>query len=217
MVGSFIALSPPNPSKGSVPEDSLSFLAKGYTTVLYLAPFGVVTLHTCSLAYFYPIIPSIIHRHGEENHLNSDLISWSAATFIPLALILCVGIPLRLVSYASLGKNFTFDLAVPDRLVTDGIHHYLQHPSYTGTLVLIFSLTMLLLRIDGALSCWIPPHWYGAVRNLWCWFVVPLWFSYVVLVTRTRVIQEESMMLATFGSKWERWHATTARFIPGIF
>lgn len=98
--------------------------------------------------------------------MNTALISWSAATSVPLALILCVGVPIRLVSYASLGKNFTFDLAVPDRLITDGIYQYVQHPSYTGTLVLLFSNTMLLLRIDGALSCWIPSRRYRTVRKL---------------------------------------------------
>lgn len=166
MVGTFIALSPPNPSKGSIRDDFWYFLAKPNILVLILAPFGLSALHTCTLAYFYPNIPSIVYGHGGENHVNTALISWSAATSVPLALILCVGVPIRLVSYASLGKNFTFDLAVPDRLITDGIYQYVQHPSYTGTLVLLFSNTMLLLRIDGALSCWIPSRRYRTVRKL---------------------------------------------------
>lgn len=146
IVGNFMALTPPNPSKGSIPDDSWYFVANPNLLVLTLAPFGLLALHTCTLAYFYPTIPPIVYGHGEENHLNTSLISWSAATSLPLALILCIGVPICLVSYASLGKNFTFGLAVPDRLITDGIYRYLQHPSYTGSLVLIFSNTMLLLR-----------------------------------------------------------------------
>ena len=175
IVGNFIALTPPNPSKGFIPDDSWYFVADPNFLVLTLVPFGL------------------------------------------LALIICIGVPSRLVSYASLGKNLTFDLAVPDRLITDGIYQYLQHPSYMGSLILVFSNTMLLLRIDGALSYWIPSNWYRTVRKLWCWSFAPLWFSVLILGMRTRVSQEESMMLATFGSKWERWHATTARFIPGVF
>ena len=131
IVGSFIALSPPNPSRGSKPEsgDMLHFLGQNYFIALSLAPFGLLALQTCALAYFYPDIPPAIYRYGQRNRLNTRLISWSSATIIPLALMFCIGIPIRLISYKSLGKNFTFALAEPDHLVTDGIYRNLQHPS----------------------------------------------------------------------------------------
>ncbi|KAK4690329.1 hypothetical protein P7C71_g6436, partial [Lecanoromycetidae sp. Uapishka_2] len=217
-VGSFIALSPPNPSeRSSKIDDGIHLLARKPSRVLLMAPFVLLSLHVCSLAYFYPNIPIAIYGYGEENRLNIGLITWSAATSIPLALILCVGVPIRLVSYASLGKNFTFDLAEPDRLVTDGIYRYLQHPSYTGALVLAICNTILLGRVDGALSCWIPPQWHQTVQNLWWWFVAPAGYSLFIFAAWTRMSQEESMMLTTFGAQWERWHATTARLIPWIF
>ncbi len=218
-VGTFIALSPPSPSRRSIPKtgDVFYILARKYIIVLILAPFGLLALHTCSLAYFYPNIPPTVYGCGEENRLNTGLINWSGATSVPLALILYVGVPIRLVSYASLGKNFTFALAKPDRLVTDGIYRYLQHPSYTGTLVLLFCNTMLLYRIDGALSCWIPPRWYQTVQKISRWFLAPVVFSVLIFGMWTRVSREESMILTKFGAEWERWQATTARFIPWIF
>ena len=158
-----MALTSPHPSKDSIPDDSWYFVANPNFLVLTLAPFGLLTLHACTLAYFYSTILPIIDGHGKENHLNTSLISWSAATSLPLALIICIGVPIRLVSFASLGKNFTIDLAVPNGLITYDINQYLQHPSYTGSLVLVFSNTMLLLRIDGAFSCWIPSKRYRTV------------------------------------------------------
>jgi len=38
--------------------------------------------------------------------------------------MLCIGIPLRLLSFSTLGYNFTFGLAKLDGLVTSGIYTY---------------------------------------------------------------------------------------------
>ena len=194
----------------------MAWIAHPYARVLLLTPLGLLALHTCGLAYFYPNIPTTVYRHGRANGLNPTLISWSLATATALVLSLCIGIPLRLNSYASLGKNFTFDLQEPDRLMTDGIYSLLQHPSYTGLLALALSEAMLLLRIDGALSCWIPPQHYRRVRQLWR-LMIPLWLPAVTSFIWIRVNQEEAMMLATFGAEWESWHAKTARLIPWVF
>jgi protein-S-isoprenylcysteine O-methyltransferase Ste14 len=219
-VGTYIALSPPNPSAKSIPSTSDSIrwlnLTNKHTTKVALAPLGLLALHTSSLTYLHPNIPSSILRHGAENGLNADLITWSATTSIPLALILCAGVPLRLVSYASLGKNFTFALTEPDRLTTTGIYRYLQHPSYTGLVVLIVCNVALLGRMDGVLSCWIPPQWYQVLRTLE-WALAPVGLSVLMFGVWTRVRQEERMLRAEFGVEWERWHATTPRFIPWVF
>src|SRR5579859_7068708 len=163
-IGTYIALSPPNPVPTSMPSTGDLIrrlnLTHKHTTKAVLAPLGLLALHTSSLTLLHPNNPSSILRHGAENGLNTDLITWSAATSIPLALILCAGIPLRLVSYTSLGKNFTFALSEPDRLTNTGIYRYVQHPSYTGLVVIMICNATLLFRMDGALSCWIPPQWY---------------------------------------------------------
>lgn len=219
IVGTMIASSPPHPTEESISKkgDAIYFFAIGFVRMLFLAPLVLLALHTCSLAYFFPAIPRAIYGYGAENRLNTDLITWSAATSIPLILIFGVGIPFRLVSFAWLGKNFTFALKEPDHLITDGVYRYLQHPSYLGAIVLNYCNSILLLRIDGALSCWIPPQWYPITKKIWRWYVAPLWFSFTIFIIWTRVNQEESMLLATFGTQWENWHASTARFIPGIF
>lgn len=193
-------------------------LTNKHITNLVSIPLGFLALHTSTLAYLYPNIPPLIIRHGAANGLNSDLVTWSGATTIPLALILCAGIPLRLVSYASLGKNFTFALAEPDSLNTTEVYRYVQHPSYTGIAVLIACHAALLGRADGALACWIPPRWYGALRALETTLLVHVvGVSLLAFAVWTRVRQEERMLRARFGIEWESWHAKTARFIPWIF
>ncbi|KAK7409389.1 hypothetical protein QQX98_008451 [Neonectria punicea] len=218
-VGTYQALSPPNPSPESpssaAVSDSISrfHLTSKHTTKVALAPFSLLALHASSLAYTNPEIPSSLLRHGAENGLNASLITWSPATAVPLALILCAGVPLRLVSYASLGKNFTFALATPDRLKTTGIYGYVQHPSYTGLVVLVLSNVTLLCRTDGVLSCWIPPSWYQVVPYLG-WISTPIGVGIFLFGVWTRVRQEERMLRAKFGVEWEEWHSKTPRFLP---
>ncbi|ETS87409.1 hypothetical protein PFICI_01237 [Pestalotiopsis fici W106-1] len=227
-VGTYIACSPPNPNPQGGPEsesspshDLLSTLnlTKRHTNKFTIGPMCILAVHALLLAFYYPDLPPALLGHGDANGLNRDLITWSPATAIPLALILCVGIPLRLVSYASLGRNFTFALARPDRLTTTGIHAHLQHPSYTGVIVLVVCNLALLARADGVACCWFPPAWHAALRSPGAGepTAVVLGLSLLAGVVWTRVRQEEQMLKAQFGAEWERWHAQTSRFIPGVF
>lgn len=221
-VGTYLGLTPPNPDpepNSSQPiTDTLSRikLTGKYTIKATLAPLTFTALHMSALAYTHPNIPSSILRHGAENGLSKDLITWSPSTAIPLGLILCAGVPLRLGAYASLGKNFTFALAAPSRLNTGGIYRYVQHPSYTGLVTLFVSNLALLLRPSGPLSCWVPPEWFKTVQDLSC-VVGPAWFTAMLLFMWTRVRQEEHMLKSKFGAEWEEWHSKTARFLPWLF
>ncbi|KAI1267127.1 hypothetical protein F5Y18DRAFT_329607 [Xylariaceae sp. FL1019] len=123
-------------------------------------------LHHVSLVLTYPNIPASLLRHGGENGLDARYLTWSKTTAIPLAAMICVGGPLRLLSYAGLGKNFTFGLSEPDRLNTEGLYKYLQHPSYTGIAFLMTGMYGLWGRVDGVLSCIIPPSWYPTLLCL---------------------------------------------------
>lgn len=210
--GNYIALSPPNPSDHSAPStgDSVRglFLTKKHTTKVALAPWGLLALQSAGLALRYPDIPA-------SPGLNTDLITWSKATTIPLALIFCAGIPLRLIPYSSLGKNFTFALKEPDHLKTTGLYRYVQHPSYTGIVILIFSNVALLGRLDGAMSCWIPSGIYNTFCSWMMALATPV-SSLILYVVWKRVCEEENMLKGAFGKEWEAWHAKTARFIPFV-
>lgn len=227
-IGTYIALSPPNPTSthSTTPPSTGDVirwlqLTNRHSTKIALAPLGFASLYTSSLVLCHPRIPSFLLGHGAvENGLltNTNLLTWSASTSVPLALIFCAGIPLRLVSYASLGNNFTFALTEPDRLTTNGIYAYVQHPSYTGIVILVLSNLALLGRIDGAaLSCLTPPRWYSGLRKLQALFFLPIGLSLLLFGVWTRVTQEEKMLKDEFGVEWEEWHSKTWRFIPWVF
>lgn len=154
------------------------------------------------------------HDHFPQD-LSLTTPAWSPASALPLALILCAGVPLRLISYASLGPDFTFALARPRGLKTTGIYGYVQHPSYTGLCCLLLGIISYLGRLDGVLACWLPA---GALRALaaWKWFVAPCLAAPFFAVLVTRVREEEEMLKGEFGGEWERWHGRTARFIPWV-
>lgn len=217
----YIAMRPPNPGS-EIHDDSISDwvrrigLTGKHAAKFTLAPLVLIALHQSSLAYWNPEIPAAILRYGAQNGLNKDLISWSTATYVPISLIICIGAPLRLVSYSSLGRNFTFALKRPDHLMTSGIYRYVQHPSYTGLVIMALSNIMLLCRIDGVLSCWIHPSWYGFWKTMW-WAHAPFGLGMFLLGVWKRVQQEERVLRGTFGVEWEKWHSGTARFLPGIF
>lgn len=221
-IGTYIATSPPNPNNNaqSIPKAGDTIrrlrLAGKHTTKIVLAPAVFLAFHTSSLAYLFPAIPQSVLRHGAENNLNLNLITWSPSTAIPLAAILCVGVPLRLISYSALGRNFTFAISEPDSLTTTGIYRHVQHPGYTGLIALVFANVALFARIDGCLSCWIPPSWYQAVRSVWC-VSFPLGLAMAAGMIWKRVTQEEEMLRAKFGAEWEEWHAETPRFIPRLW
>ncbi|CAJ2511385.1 Uu.00g070100.m01.CDS01 [Anthostomella pinea] len=219
-VGTYIGATPPNPdaeATHTIPASgdtvrSLLITNKRSIRLTLMAPLGLFSLHTVTLALLHPNIPPSILGYGAQNGLNPDRITWSAATAVPLALILCAGVPLRMVAYASLGTNFTFALKEPDRLTTTGIYRYVQHPSYTGLVILVISNVALLGRMDGAISCIVPPGWRDDLAALQ-WAVFP---GFLFMVWK-RTMQEESMMRARFGAEWEGWHARTARYIPWVF
>ncbi|PTB37697.1 uncharacterized protein TrAFT101_005427 [Trichoderma asperellum] len=219
--GAYTASSPPNPDTKLAPA-SKDFLSSYNLTGKHIAkvafsPIAVVALQTATLAYRYPNIPPSLLGYGPENGLDVNLFRWSADTAIPLTLVLCAGVPLRLYSYRSLGKNFTFQLTKPERLITTGLHGYLQHPSYTGAAILGYSSAFWLLRFDGVISCWLPPWLYGKLTCMGVFFNAFMLSGLFSWLVWKRVREEEKMLKATFGAEWESWHATTPRFLPFLF
>ncbi|KAI0438203.1 hypothetical protein F4803DRAFT_535910 [Xylaria telfairii] len=217
-VGTYMALSPPHPNRSTSlfgdPFSRLKLTSKHVAKVA-MAPIALLALHTASLAYFSPDIPPSILGYGGMNGVSKSRVTWSPTTAVPLALIFCVGIPLRLGSYAALGGNFTFALAEPNRLVTTGIYRYMRHPSYTGLLILILCNMNLVGRVDGALSCWIRPvlfPYFLLVERV----LRPVGVIALVVIVLLRVKQEEDMLHARFGVEWQEWRTRTRRFIPCI-
>ncbi|KAI8630665.1 hypothetical protein F5Y19DRAFT_428558 [Xylariaceae sp. FL1651] len=218
--GTWAGITPPNPLPDKIPAsgDTIRHFIVAqhkYGHLLFL-PFGLAALYHAALVLTYPDIPESLLLYGAENGLNMRYVTWSKATTVSLALILCIGMPLRLLSYAGLGKNFTFALSEPDRLNTRGLYRYIQHPSYTGVIALVAGANGLWGRLDGVASCILHPWLFSKLRA-----IEPAMTSLalaVFLFGFWRRVREEELMLRTkFGSEWEAWHSRTARFIPWVF
>jgi protein-S-isoprenylcysteine O-methyltransferase Ste14 len=94
------------------------------------------------------------------------------------------------------------------------MYHYVQHPSYTTNIIIIFANFWLFERVDGAVGCWLSKE----VVNWGGWKGVGL--AYVAIgveMLRRRIVDEEGMLRGVFGREWEVWHGRTKRFVPGVF
>ncbi|KAK0648578.1 hypothetical protein B0T16DRAFT_408438 [Cercophora newfieldiana] len=219
--GCIASLSPPNPTApANLPSDTPLIEKTRITTTqgtfntLIFGPYSFLALHTVGLALTYPSIPRWLLPRGSAENLNPDLISWSKHTAIPIALILGVGMPLRLVAYRTLGRSFTFSLAPPkDGLVTTGVYKWVQHPSYTGAAVIFVAPMVLWYRAGGAMGCWMS----GGVARVVERGVVPVAAGVLLWMLGMRTRDEERMLRGVFGEEWEVWHKKTARFLPWLF
>ncbi|KFA79643.1 hypothetical protein S40288_04092 [Stachybotrys chartarum IBT 40288] len=157
--------------------------------------------------------PSPMCRHPEN--LNGSLFRWNAYTAACLLMIVVVAGPLRLAAVAALGSDFIGDMAPPPKLVTWGVYRYVQHPGYTGQVAVLASNLAMLFRWDGVLGCWIPGNLLKDVQG---WGFVTFCLVMVALVQGLprHVMVEELLLKNAFGRSWERWHASTWRFIPGL-
>lgn len=146
--------------------------------------------------------------------LNPDLFTWTPSTVAFVAAVLLAA-PIRLLAFAQLGENFTFELAKPKKLVQTGMYRYVQHPSYPPLLVILMATFAFLMRPDAGLACLLPSA-FARMQGLGAlWRIVVIVLEFISL--GRRVEDEEQMLRAEFGREWEAYHSRTKRFIPGIW
>lgn len=167
----------------------------------------------------YHTILILFSGHGSAlclnpDQLNPDLFSWSAYT-TSFIVIIAVASPIRLLAYAQLGENFTFELAKPTKLISTGLYRYMQHPSYAPFFLTTSATYFFMLRLDGAAACVLPSALVKIPGLSLAGAVALSKMTWDVMATRVR--DEEEMMQREFGKEWETYHRRTKRFIPGIF
>lgn len=125
-------------------------------------------------------------------------ISWSVPHVPAIGLgLMVLGIAVRWWAILTLRGQFTINVAAlqEHRLVTAGPYRVLRHPSYTGTLLVVFGLG---LALENSIS-------------FACLFVGPL----LALLYRIRV--EEAMLADLFGDEYTRYQRRTWRLLPLVF
>lgn len=213
-----VCSTPPNPSAPKETRhktDRIGFLTGSVATIIRRLAVTVITYHIL-LTLVPSYAPERIHQIcPQPQNPNQDLFSWSTTSTTALATVF-LGAYIRLSAYGGLGRNFTFTLAAPDRLITTGVYGYMQHPSYTGQMLLTIGCAMLFLRWDGVPACWVSGERLETVRGLGVVVGTGV-IGFAGLMLGARVVDEEGMLKEKFGQEWVTWHRRTSRFVPGLF
>lgn len=148
-------------------------------------------------------------------NVNPKYLTWNTYSAVCLGLIVVSGI-VRLAAYQALGKDFTFELATPSGLKTDGIYRFVQHPSYLPLFVVMVANAAYLGMPEGVLGAWLSTTKVERFKP-WAGVGLAMWTVLWGIMVWVRVRDEEAMLRKAFGKEWEVWHAKTARFLPWIF
>ena len=134
---------------------------------------------------------------GAYYHLSHHFTTPISVLDIILTILIFTGFSLRMWSYYTLHKYFTFNLAIKEdhQLIKTGPYKYLVHPSYTGQLLLLFSSLIFFRQ-------WIPA----------------ILISYYTVSRYTeRVSVEEQMMEKQFGQEYKKYKNSRYNAIPFIY
>ena len=114
-----------------------------------------------------------------------------------LILIMILSFSLRMWSYYTLNKFFTFTLAIKKdhQLIKNGPYQYLVHPSYTGQLGMVYTFILF-------------------TRFYW---MLPILGLYTYMLLHKRISIEENMMINKFGGEYDKYIKERKRFIPFIY
>lgn len=121
---------------------------------------------------------------------------WKGFGLLGIGLIL-LGMTIRLIAIISLGRFFTVDVAIRQghMLKKDGMYKYVRHPAYTGSLLSFLG--------------------FGVSLNNWVSLMVVAIPVTAAFLYRVRL--EEEMLVASFGSDYERYKRETYRLLPGVY
>ncbi|MGB7282380.1 MAG: isoprenylcysteine carboxylmethyltransferase family protein [Candidatus Acidiferrum sp.] len=111
--------------------------------------------------------------------------------------ILILGLGVRVVAIATLGKAFSANVATRagQRLQRSGLYRFVRHPSYLG-------LELILLA-------------FALHARTWACFAVVLVPPTLAVLYRIHV--EETALRLAFGADYEDYSRSTKRLIPGLY
>jgi protein-S-isoprenylcysteine O-methyltransferase Ste14 len=125
-------------------------------------------------------------------------IAWHPVLLFVLGIVLMVsGVAFRWYAVSVLGKYFSMRLAVQpgQTVVQEGPYRWIRHPSYTGALITLLGLSLVL------------GNWLSLLSILVAGFIG---YSY-------RVMVEERTLLAALGDPYREYMKHTKRFIPFVY
>ena len=132
--------------------------------------------------------------------------------------LLVVGATMRQVCYDTLGKFFTFQLAVfkGHKLVTSGPYSLVRHPSYTAFLIARAGLFVVQIFPGSYVfeSGLLDTRWTAIMIAVWEVWILSIIFEIVVM----RIPREDAVLRKEFGAEWDAWAKKTPyRLIPYVY
>jgi protein-S-isoprenylcysteine O-methyltransferase len=128
-------------------------------------------------------------------HLPGAAIVWQRQLFFFSGIgLMLAGVAFRWWAIATLGRFFTFDVAVQSgqSVVETGPYRYIRHPSYTGALITLVGLGLAL------------GNWAGMFALL---LSMAIAYAY-------RISVEEKALIAALGEPYKQYMQRTRRIIP---
>ncbi|KAI0658173.1 hypothetical protein C8Q70DRAFT_918236 [Cubamyces menziesii] len=127
------------------------------------------------------------------------------------------GAVIRKLCYNTLGRFFTFQLAVrkEHKLVTWGPYAVVRHPAYTGMFMSIIGMLTVQLAPggwvaeSGVLNTWLGKGVFGG----WTAFL-----ALMIVATVRRVSREDAVLRREFGEQWDEWKKRTPyALVPYVY
>ena len=131
--------------------------------------------------------------------------------------MLVVGAAMRRACYDTLGKYFTFQLAIrkDHKLITTGPYSIVRHPSYSGVWLVMIGMAINQL---GPGSIYVELGlWQNTVAFMVGLFQLAI-IVYIGLVIDMRTQKEDKALKEQFEEEWTAWSKRTpCRLIPFIY
>jgi len=169
--------------KAHNPQEKISRDEEGFTLMILLRFFG-----------FSVWIGLIIYM------INPDWMAWSSYPFSSGArwlgaLIIFCALPFFYWMFRSLGTNVTDTVAIRKKhnLVTEGLYHWVRHPMYLLTILIVSGFSLL------------AANWFIAIMGF---------FTVRLLIVRTPI--EEKKLIEKFGEEYHDYMKKTGKFIPKL-
>ncbi|KAF9234162.1 hypothetical protein BU15DRAFT_52962 [Melanogaster broomeanus] len=211
-VANHLACTPPNktPTKGRYHTEEAYVLqiAPIHTLLLWLsATFEAVSALNLLLRRI-PVTPRC--QPTCQSTRSQNLLT---PIFVTGVVLSALGTLIRVQCFRELGELFTFDLSVlPEhKLVTSGFYHYVRHPAYTGSMLLIIGITLSHLT-PGSLA--VECSALGRVGSGLLWAT---WWIWSLAVAQSRAVAEDIELRKLFGPQWDAYAARVKFwFVPGL-
>ncbi|MFW9819696.1 MAG: methyltransferase family protein [Candidatus Thorarchaeota archaeon] len=104
---------------------------------------------------------------------------------------------LIIVARAQIGRFGTGELIIEDdhQLFTQGVYHHIRNPMYSGALIATIGFCLVFR----------------------CIITLIIMFIYSFLIYRSRIIEEEKILLKKFGKQFEEYKNRTKRLFPFVY